>query len=63
MIDYPRISPGQYLIGETFSVADGYLFTVLSWSEPVGLDPFQWSCLEAYVAQVTQRPKVMQALR
>ncbi|HVC02598.1 MAG TPA: glutathione transferase GstA [Steroidobacteraceae bacterium] len=52
-----------YLLGETFSVADAYLFTVLSWSGDVGIELGKWPVLAAYQARIAERPKVQQALR
>jgi glutathione S-transferase len=52
-----------YLMGDTFTVADAYLFTVLRWSSHVGIDLAQWQVLTAYVARVGQRPKVQEALK
>lgn len=52
-----------YLLGETFSVADAYLFTVLNWLKFVGMDLARWPNLAAYVGRVAARPKVQEALR
>lgn len=52
-----------YVMGNTFTVADAYLFTVLRWSPRVGIDLAKWPTLAAYVARVEQRPKVQQALK
>lgn len=52
-----------YLMGNTFTVADAYLFTVLRWSDHVGIDLTPWPVLTAYRSRVAQRPKVEQALR
>jgi glutathione S-transferase len=52
-----------YLMGETFTVADAYLFTVLGWTAHVGIDLSQWPVLAAYHSRVAQRPKVQQALK
>ncbi|HEX4242241.1 MAG TPA: glutathione transferase GstA, partial [Steroidobacteraceae bacterium] len=52
-----------YVMGNTFTVADAYLFTVLRWSPRVGIDLARWPTLAAYVARVEQRPKVQQALK
>jgi glutathione S-transferase len=52
-----------YLMGNTFTVADAYLFTVLRWSGHVGVDLAPWPVLTAYQSRVAQRPKVEQALR
>ncbi len=52
-----------YLMGDTFTVADAYLFTVLSWSQHVGVDMSKWPVLTAYLARVGHRPKVQEALK
>jgi glutathione S-transferase len=52
-----------FLMGNTFTVADAYLFTVLSWSAHVAIDLSKWPVLTAYQARIAQRPKVQQALR
>ena len=52
-----------YLLGNTFTVADAYLFTVLRWSDHVGVDLAKWPVLTAYKTRVEQRPKVQQALK
>jgi glutathione S-transferase len=51
-----------YLLGEAFSVADAYLFTVLSWTKWVGIDLAQWPVLNAYVNRIAERPAVQQAM-
>jgi len=52
-----------YLMGNTFTVADAYLFTVLRWSGRVGVDLAKWPVLTAYTARIEQRPQVRQALK
>jgi glutathione S-transferase len=52
-----------HLLGNTFTVADAYLFTVLSWGAHVGIDIKQWPVLAAYHSRIAQRPKVQQALK
>lgn len=52
----------KYLMGDSFTVADAYLFTVLRWSPLVHLDLSRWPVLAAYVARVGERPKVKEAL-
>jgi glutathione S-transferase len=53
----------QYLMGEKFSVADGYLFTILRWAKIVGFDLGKWPVIQQYVARVGQRPKVLEAMK
>lgn len=52
----------QYLMGDTFTVADGYLFTVLRWPTSVKIDLTQWPVLAQYVERVAARPAVHAAL-
>jgi glutathione S-transferase len=52
-----------YLMGDTFTVADAYLFTVLSWTGHLGIDLGKWPALTAYRSRIAQRPKVHQALK
>jgi glutathione S-transferase len=52
-----------YLMGDIFTVADAYLFTVLSWAPGRGIDLGKWPVLSAYQSRVSQRPKVQQALK
>jgi len=53
----------SYLMGNQFSVADGYLFTVLSWSPRVGIDLAKWPALAQYQARVAERPHVREAMK
>ncbi len=51
-----------YLMGEQFTVADGYLFAVMTWSPRVGIDIAKWPLLKAYFDRVAARPAVLAAL-
>jgi glutathione S-transferase len=51
-----------YLLEEKFSVADGYLFTILYWTRWVDVDLSKWPVLKAFFDRVAARPKVQQAL-
>ena len=53
----------QYLAGDSFTVADGYLFTILSWTGYVGLDLSPYPNLVAYSARVAARPAVVAAMK
>lgn len=53
----------QYLMGDKFSVADAYLFTVLSWAGPSKFDLSKWPAITAYQQRVASRPKVQEALK
>ncbi len=52
----------DYLMGKQFTVADGYLFTMLNWAERMKFDLSAMPNLLAYKARVAARPKVQEAL-
>jgi glutathione S-transferase len=52
-----------YLMGETFSVADAYLFTVTNWTKLVGIDISSLSHLGAFMARMAARPAVQAAMK
>jgi glutathione S-transferase len=51
-----------YLMGDTFTVADAYLFTVINWGQWVGIDLGKWPALKAYHERVAARPRVREAM-
>jgi glutathione S-transferase len=50
-------------MGETFTVADGYLFTVVNWTNFVGMPLDATPNLQAFMGRVAGRPGVQAALR
>lgn len=52
----------DYLMGKQFTVADGYMFTMISWAERMKWDLSAMPNLVAYKARVGARPKVQEAL-
>jgi glutathione S-transferase len=52
---------GPYLAGATFTVADAYLYTVLTWTAHVGPDLAAWPVLADYVARLAARPAIRDA--
>jgi glutathione S-transferase len=53
----------DYLMGKTFTVADGYLFTILTWAEKMKFDLSGLPNVTAFKARVAARPAVQAALR
>lgn len=51
-----------YLMGENFSVADAYLFTILTWCPKVGIDLAQFPAVTEFKKRVADRPKVKEVL-
>ncbi|BBU95648.1 MULTISPECIES: glutathione transferase GstA [Providencia] len=52
-----------FFAGDTFSVADAYLFTVSNWAKHVGLDLTSLTHLQDYSAKIAKRPNVQDALK
>jgi glutathione S-transferase len=52
-----------FLMGEQFTVADAYLFTVLGWSRHLNFDLGKWPQLQRYMERVGARPQVIEALK
>jgi glutathione S-transferase len=50
-------------MGEHFSVADGYLFTVTNWTKPTGVDISGFPNLQAWHTRVAARPAVQEAMK
>jgi glutathione S-transferase len=53
----------QYLMGDDFTVADAYLFTVSNWTVPMQIDLTPFATLTAYRARVAARPAVQAAMK
>ncbi len=53
----------QYIMGDQFTVADAYLFTVVNWSTFLDIDLSPWPVLVEYQARVSARPGVQKALK
>jgi glutathione S-transferase len=57
-----QLAGKKYLTGDTFTVADAYLFAVVSWTNGLGIDLTPWPALKEYLARVAARPKVQEAM-
>ncbi len=58
-----QLAGRQYLFGDTFTVADAYLFTVTNWARLVKLDLARFPNLLAFQARAAARPAVQAAMR
>lgn len=52
-----------WLMGDTFTVADGYLFNITAWAKPTGYDLSPFTRLLAWRERVAARPAVQAALK
>jgi len=58
-----QLAGKAYLMGDEFSVADAYLFTVASWAPHVGVDITGLANLSAFSARMFARPAVQAAMK
>ena len=57
-----KLAGKHYLMGDSFTVPDAYLFTVTNWAKHVGLDLSKFANLQAFMARMSARPAVQAAL-
>ena len=62
LIERHYLGEGPWVLGEQYSVADGYLFTVAGWLKSDGVDMAQFPKVAAHHARMAQRPAVQRAL-
>jgi len=53
----------QYLMGDSFTLPDAYLFTVTNWGKFVGVDTSELKNLTAFQARMAARPAVQEAMK
>jgi glutathione S-transferase len=58
-----QLASRQYLMGGNFTVADAYAFTIVNWTNFVGIDLKPYPNLGAYMGRVAARPKVHETLK
>jgi glutathione S-transferase len=58
-----KLNGSPHLMGDKFTVADAYLFTVLNWSNRLDVDLGKWTRLKDYMARVAARPAVAEAMK
>jgi len=57
-----KLEGKTFLMGDHFTVADAYLFTVISWGKYVGVPLDPWPTLVDYAARIKARPTVQAAM-
>ena len=58
-----QLAGKEYLMGDHFTVADGYLYVVTRWARPMNIDLGGFANLLAHHERVTARPAVQEALK
>jgi glutathione S-transferase len=58
-----HLASRSYLMGDTFTVADAYLFVMINWANALQLDLTPFPSLRAFRERVLARPKVHEAMK
>jgi glutathione S-transferase len=58
-----QLAGKSFLLGDHFTVADAYLFTVLGWASWVQFDLTPWPVLNEYAQRVGGRPAIQAVLK
>lgn len=58
-----RFAGAPFLLGESFTIADAYAFTIVGWSKFGGIELARYPELARYFARIAARPAVHAALR
>jgi glutathione S-transferase len=53
----------KFLMGDTFTIADAYLFTIVNWTNFVAIDISPFANLKAFMGRVAARPQVQAAMK
>lgn len=57
-----QLAGKKFLTGDTFTIADAYLYTVVNWAYFLGFGLDQWPAVKEFHARVAARPSVQSAL-
>jgi glutathione S-transferase len=57
-----QLQDKEFVMGNQFTVADAYLFTVLNWAPWLQVDLAAWPAVHAYHARMAGRPQIVAAL-
>lgn len=58
-----RLAGREWLVGDRFTVADAYGFTIMGWAPMVGMGLASWPAVVAWLDRVRARPQVRAALQ
>jgi glutathione S-transferase len=58
-----QLADRSYLMGDTFTVADAYMFVVVRWSDRIGFDLGPFPRIREYLARIAARPSVQAAMK
>jgi glutathione S-transferase len=57
-----HLAGNEFLLGQRFTAADAYLFTIVGWSDFVGVELAAYPSLKTYMSRIAGRPAVREAM-
>jgi glutathione S-transferase len=58
-----HLSKNKFVLGETFTAPDAYLYTVLGWAKYFAIDLAKWPAIKAFMERVAARPSAQEAAK
>ena len=58
-----HLSKQPFILGETFTAADAYLYTVLNWTKFFAIDLAKWPAIKSFMDRVAARPAAQEAAK
>jgi len=58
-----HLSKQAFVLGETFTAADAYLYTVLNWTKYFAIDLAKWPAIKSFMERVAARPSAQEAAK
>ena len=58
-----QLTSNEFLLGKTFTIADAYLFTILSWCKMMSIDISEYTKITVYLEKIANRPSVQAAMK
>ena len=58
-----HLSKQPFVLGETFTAADAYLYTILNWTKFFAIDLAKWPAIKSFMERVAARPSAQEAAK
>jgi glutathione S-transferase len=58
-----HLAKQNFLMGDSFTAPDAYLYTVLNWAKYFNIDFDKWPAIKAFMARVASRPSAQEAAK
>lgn len=58
-----HLAKNQFVMGDSFSAPDAYLYTVLNWAKYFSLDLAKWPAIKSFMDRVAARPSAQAAAK